>query len=70
MKTEYKYIKFVPGIEDEWTIWNTKSGEFLGIIEYNKKWKEWELVPEPNTGWTKQCMIDVLDFINQLEGKE
>lgn len=67
MKTKYKYISFVPGAgETVWTIWNHKSDDYLGILEYKKQWKEWELCPEPNTGWTNQCLLDVSDFIKQL----
>jgi hypothetical protein len=67
MKTKYKYIHFVPGADETvWTIWNTKSDDYLGTLEYNKRWKEWESHPEPNTGWTAQCHLDVADFIKQL----
>lgn len=67
MKTKYKYIHFVPGADQTiWTIWNHKTDDYLGILEYKKRWKEWELVPEPNTGWTTQCLLDVADFIKQL----
>ena len=67
MKTKYKYISFVPGANNTvWTIWNHKSDDYLGVLEYKKQWREWELCPEPNTGWTNQCLLDVSDFIKQL----
>lgn len=67
MKTKYKYIHFVPGADQTvWTIWNHKTDDYLGILEFKKRWKEWELAPEPNTGWTTQCLLDVADFIKQL----
>lgn len=69
LKTEYKYIQFVAGHGTDWTIWNTKSGDYLGNLEYYKNWKEWQLIPEPKTGWTKECLVDVVDFIKQLEAK-
>ena len=67
MKTKYKYIHFVPGADKTvWTIWNHKSDDYLGVLEYKKRWKEWELCPEEKTGWTTQCLLDVADFIKQL----
>lgn len=69
MKTKYKYIHFVPGagtFDPDWTIWNNKTNDYLGELKYNVKWKEHELCPEPRTGWTIQCLLDVADFIKQL----
>jgi len=68
MKTKYKYILFAHGVTDTiWTVWNHKSDDYLGILRYKKRWKEWEFCPEPNTGWTNQCLLDVSDFIKQLQ---
>ena len=66
MKTVYKYINFVIGLPNEWTVWNNKSDDYLGVIVYNKRWKEWEFIPEPNTAYTTQCLLDLADFIKQL----
>jgi len=69
LKTKYKYIEFVQGAGKDmkdWTIFN-KYNEFLGLLCYNKKWREWELCPEEYTGWTTQCLLDVVDFIKQLK---
>ena len=70
MKIKYKYIEFSPFAETIWYIENHKSGESLGILEYNKKWKEWGLSPDNDTGWTAQCLLDVIDFINQLKKEQ
>lgn len=66
-KNKYKYIQFVEGLKDEWTVWTNKSDESLGVITYNRKWKEWEFAPEERTLYTKQCLLDLADFINQLK---
>ena len=72
LKTKYKYLEFVIGAgkeEKDWTVWN-KYDDFLGLLVYNKKWKDWELCPEPNTGWTTQCLLDTVDFIKQLKAPQ
>lgn len=69
-KTKYKYIHFVEGLKDEWTVWTNKGNEYLGVITYHKKWKEWEFAPENYTGYTKQCLLDLADFIKQLKAPQ
>ena len=66
LKTEYRYIQFVEGLKDEWTVWTNKNGEYLGIITYHKKWEEWEFAPEEYTGYTIECLNDLSSFIKQL----
>lgn len=67
MKTKYKYIHFINGMPNEWTVWNNKTDDYLGAIVFNKRWKEWEFCPEPFTGYTTQCLLDLADFIKQLK---
>ncbi len=66
MKTKYKFIEFVEGIKGEWTCWNSKSGDYLGLVSFNKKWKEFELAFEPNIVFTVDCLVDAAAFISQL----
>lgn len=67
LKTKYRFINFIEGLKDEWTVWTNKGDVCLGIITYHKKWKEWEFAPETYTGFTKQCLLDLADFIKQLK---
>ena len=68
MKTKYKYIEFAyDQKKQEWLIGNHKTNELIGALEFNKRWKEWEVVPCEGTGWTIECLNDLLHFINQLE---
>jgi len=66
-KTKYKYIEFKKFEDGVWLINNHKYNEYLGNLEYNKKWKCWELLPANETGWTEECLVDVVDFIKQLK---
>ena len=66
MESKYKYIHFVEGLKDEWTIWNNRTGDYLGIVTLDKKWKKWELSLEPQVGFTVDCLLDTVDFIKQL----
>ena len=70
LKTKYRFIHFVEGLKDEWTVWTNKKDEYLGVIAYHKKWKEWEFAPENYTGYTKQCLLDLVDFIKQLKAPQ
>lgn len=68
MKTKYKYIEFeyhpIPKI---WLITNHKFNQHIGQLNYVKNWKQWELVPYEDTGWTMDCLADVIDFVKQLK---
>ena len=71
VKTKYKYIKFdYQPMSGKWLITNHRYNEHIGLISYDKKWKEWELVPFEDTGWTIECLEDVIHFIKQLNSQE
>ena len=67
MKTKYKYIEFKQFNSYQWIIFNHKYKEQIGELEYHRKWKQWELIPGLGTGWTKECLVDVTHFIDQLQ---
>lgn len=67
-KTKYKYIEFAFIVATGcWLITNWKYKQHIGQLNYVAKWKQWELVPFEDTGWTADCLADVIDFIKQLE---
>lgn len=67
MKTKYKYIEF-EYVRDIWLITNWRFKQHIGQLNYIAKWKQWELVPYEDTGWTMDCLADVIDFVKQLKG--
>ena len=71
MKTKYKYIYFEEHKEPilkraVWTCYNKRGKYPLGFCEFHDTWKEWEFCPEPNMGFTIECLNDIAHFIGQL----
>lgn len=69
-KTKYKYIEFHAEAQQGvayWSIWNHKYKQLIGRVEFHKRWKEWEFVPEYGTGFTIECLEDIIHFIKQLK---
>ena len=72
LKTDYKFIKFrvcTIDVNIEFTCFS-KKGEVLGFVAYHGKWKEYEFIPNLNTGYTYQCCDDISDFLKQLNTKK
>lgn len=79
MKTKYKYIHFVladikndsvlGGRLKRWICRNNKSKFDLGIFHFNDEWKCWEFCPNEYTGFTINCLADIIGFMKQLEKK-
>jgi hypothetical protein len=69
MKTKYQYIKFIPGsFPRSWEISTVhRTKDYLGEVRYNEARKEYELLPDNYTAWSKQSLKDVVDFMKQLE---
>lgn len=66
MKTKYKYVEMKLDNGKVWHVGNHKTNDYLGTIQYYPRWKEWEFLPNPDTGYTHVCLVDIADFINQL----
>lgn len=66
MKTKYKYIEFKKLNDECWWVENHKTGDYLGDVEYNNEWGQWEFLPGHFTGYSHQCLLDLADFVNQL----
>ena len=72
MKTRYKYIHFEVGVLLEnfkyefWYCKNNYTGEQLGIIEFYVPWQQYCYIPNQNTVYSKSCMEDINNFIEQI----
>lgn len=53
----------------KWQIINFRQGCSIAKLEYIKKWRKWELVPNYNTGFTMDCLQDIIDFVKQLKSE-
>ncbi|MBP9583505.1 MAG: hypothetical protein KBE38_15195 [Ignavibacterium sp.] len=70
MKTKYKFIYFEMLYDEYWSIYNNRTKNLLGEIKYYKKWKEFELYLERDVAFTKECLLDVVNFMDQLKATE
>lgn len=66
MKTKYKYLQFEVDSRNSWVVFNHVTDEFLGYVEYGKRWKQWESALNSDIGFTEQCHLDMADFLHQL----
>ena len=73
MKTQYKYIHFeIDAIENgEWVIYNNKTTDILGYVNYYGPWKQWTAEFQKDYVFNTQCLLDIADFLGQLnKGKK
>jgi hypothetical protein len=69
-KTKYKYIHFVKPESGNWECMTNRGKDYLGQLEWNPKWKQFEFVPAgAYVGFTQDCLTDISDFMRQLEQK-
>lgn len=72
IKTEYKYITFIP-IDNpgkktmKYNCTNTKSGDVLGVIQWYNHWRQYCYFPTCSAVYSTGCLNDIIDFINQLK---
>lgn len=77
LKMKYKYIEMIFFGESDWNdgryvfkIKNRKHTDILGTLTYSPEWRQWVLWPKENTQWSGDCLLDVNDFIKQLQNQE
>jgi hypothetical protein len=74
MKTDYKYINFKVIREKPktkvWGIFNSKSGAQLGWVAWYGPWRQYCFSGvDNNCIFNKDCLLDIVDFIEQLKGE-
>jgi hypothetical protein len=73
MKTEYKYIYFnlhpiqSPGRKTKvWLCCNKSTDIVLAEIKWWPAWRQYCLLPESYMIFNKGCLLDIIDFFDQL----
>jgi len=67
-----KYMEFCKddqhaGKTEVWYVHNLSSGGRLGTVKWYGSWRQYCFFPEPDCVFNKDCMSDVIKFI---EGRE
>lgn len=74
MKIKYKYIHFEKlgeyGKHSQYACYNNKSNGMLGGISYYIKWRQFVFYPQADTIFNSSCLLDIVDFLDQLNGKK
>ncbi len=69
--SEYKYIRISKEADSErYKIHNSKSGDSLGFIEFDKGWKKWVSCPRGDTKFDAMCHKDLNHFLTKLNEKK
>jgi hypothetical protein len=67
---EYKYFRIVETAQKPKTkvfsVINKSSGFELGTIAWYGPWRQYCFLPEGNTVFSKGCLKDIEDFINEM----
>lgn len=69
MKTRYKYIHFVQK-SVIWYCLNNKTDDILGVISHFREWRKWIFEAGRGTIYSADCLLDIADFIGQLNDKK
>jgi hypothetical protein len=70
MKTKFRHIYFEQMTRLRWLCLSRTQGSLLASLEWYSVWKQWVLVPQPDTVFSADCLQDIITFISQLEKKQ
>ena len=51
----------------EYNIFNIKTGEYLGFIEYDTGWKKWVFSPDEMTYYDVTCLKDIIQYLEDAK---
>ena len=72
MITEYKHMHFTEHPKDKkrktskWDITHNKGAFILGEIKWHSPWRQYCFFPDDETLYSKGCLNDISNFIQQL----
>lgn len=49
-----------------WLLYSNSQGEGLGFIKWYAPWRQYCFFPMKETIWSKGCLIEINDYIDQL----
>lgn len=45
---------------------NSKTGCYLGVVSWYSGWRRYVFKPESETIFDSKCMLEIIEFINEL----
>lgn len=74
MKT-YKFIEIredgtTSGGHRVYGVYNKKSGNWIGSLDYYPQWEQYVLDGDWDAIWSIECLRDIIDFMENHAGKE
>lgn len=68
MKTSYKHIYFEKSLVTPqiWLCKNRFSQVTIAQLYFYPKWKQYVIAPARGTTFNKDCLENIIDFLNQL----
>ena len=74
MRIRYKYIHFAMLEKKQktsvWSCRNNASDYELGRVEWYYPWRQYCFFPSGDSLFNKGCMLDIIDFMENLRAKE
>jgi hypothetical protein len=65
-----EYLDFVmvhdTGKTKVYSVDSRSQGARLGLLKWYGPWRQYTLMPEPDTVWNKTCLLDITAFIDGL----
>ena len=71
MKEKTKYMKIEKRTMTDYIVRSKRNNDVLGIINYNKKWKQFVFEPEAWVMFSWDCLEDISKWLKELNnGKQ
>lgn len=68
MTTKYILFRLIAdtGKTQTYSVDSRSQGLPLGVIKWYGAWRQYTLMPEPETIWNNECLRNVIDFLDGL----
>jgi hypothetical protein len=68
VKATYKHIRFEE-IQGFTVCRSNHGGAVIGRVEWWDRWKEYEFIPEADTAYTVECLLDLANFVGKMNAE-